>query len=81
MQNGVVLRDLDAEIAHAQASLGIQQAEWDFWLRCASKGRWGSTVKEFLVWRQPEPDTNEWLPVAALPRGLEQDLRMHRPRL
>lgn len=39
-------------------SLDVSQAEHDFWLRCAEKGLWGSTVKEFLTWLPSENSGN-----------------------
>jgi glycosyltransferase involved in cell wall biosynthesis len=35
--------------------------DWDFWLRCANSGSWGSTVPEFLDWYRRRPvHTDRW---------------------
>lgn len=35
--------------------------DWDFWLRCAHNGAWGSTVPEFLDWyRRRALHTDRW---------------------
>ena len=35
--------------------------DWDFWLRCASQGKWGSTVPEYLDWyRRRETHQDRW---------------------
>jgi glycosyltransferase involved in cell wall biosynthesis len=33
--------------------------DWEFWLRCASKGYWGLTVTEFLDWYRRRPDHSD----------------------
>jgi glycosyltransferase involved in cell wall biosynthesis len=35
--------------------------DWDFWLRCASNGYWGSTIPEYLDWYRRRPNhTDRW---------------------
>jgi GT2 family glycosyltransferase len=35
--------------------------DWDFWLRCANQGMWGSTIPEFLDWyRRREDHSSRW---------------------
>ena len=35
--------------------------DWDFWLRCANQGEWGSTVPEYLDWyRRRETHQDRW---------------------
>jgi glycosyltransferase involved in cell wall biosynthesis len=35
--------------------------DWDFWLRCASKGLWGGTIPEYLIWyRRRPPQQRVW---------------------
>ena len=35
--------------------------DWDFWLRCASKGLWGGTIPEYLIWyRRRPPQQRAW---------------------
>ena len=35
--------------------------DWDFWLRCASKGYWGTTLPEYLNWyRRRENHSARW---------------------
>ena len=33
---------------------------WDFWLKCASAGRWGGTVPEFLEWHRRRENEDRW---------------------
>ncbi|MFQ3633492.1 glycosyltransferase [Roseiflexus sp.] len=33
--------------------------DWDFWLRCASKGYWGDTIPECLTWYRRRPDHSD----------------------
>lgn len=36
-------------------------ADWRFWLQCASRGYWGSTIPEYLDWyRRREDHTDRW---------------------
>ena len=30
--------------------------DWDFWVRCASRGHWGATIPEYLDWYRRRPD-------------------------
>lgn len=35
--------------------------DWDFWLRCASKGYWGDTIPEYLFWyRRRQNHEQRW---------------------
>ncbi|MEM4546868.1 MAG: glycosyltransferase [Gloeomargarita sp. GMQP_bins_120] len=35
--------------------------DWDFWLKCASKGYWGDTIPEYLSWyRRREKHQDRW---------------------
>jgi glycosyltransferase involved in cell wall biosynthesis len=35
--------------------------DWEFWLRCASAGLWGATVREYLDWyRRKGDDSQRW---------------------
>lgn len=35
--------------------------DWDFWVRCAAKGYWGDSIKEFLHWyRTRESHADRW---------------------
>ncbi|MCH9053909.1 MAG: glycosyltransferase family 2 protein [Proteobacteria bacterium] len=43
-------RDLFEEVGGYDESLRSGLEDWEFWIRCASKGRWGSTIPEFLDW-------------------------------
>lgn len=50
--------------AHRQAggydeSMRDGLEDWDFWLRCASAGLWGSTVPRFLDWYRRRPNHND----------------------
>jgi glycosyltransferase involved in cell wall biosynthesis len=33
--------------------------DWDFWMRCAAQGIWGTTVPEFLAWYRLRPDHSD----------------------
>lgn len=33
--------------------------DWEFWLRCASKGHWGATVPEYLDWYRRRDNHND----------------------
>ena len=46
----LVRRETFTAVGNFDETPNVLQAEQDFWLRCAEKGLWGSTVKEFLVW-------------------------------
>jgi glycosyltransferase involved in cell wall biosynthesis len=46
----LVRRETFTTVGGFDESLDVLRSEQDFWLRCAKKGLWGSTVKEFLVW-------------------------------
>ncbi|MEZ6235621.1 MAG: glycosyltransferase, partial [Phycisphaerales bacterium] len=47
-----------------QAAGGYDEAnrkgleDWDFWLRCASAGHWGTCIPEFLDWYRRRPNHN-----------------------
>lgn len=36
--------------------------DWDFWLRCASHGHWGTTIPEYLDWYRRRPTHNDLWP-------------------
>ena len=46
----LVRRETFTAIGDFDETLDVLRSERDFWLRCARKGLWGSTVKEFLAW-------------------------------
>jgi glycosyltransferase involved in cell wall biosynthesis len=52
----LVRRETFTAVGDFDETLNVLQAEHDFWLRCAEKGLWGSTVKEFLVWLSERGD-------------------------
>jgi glycosyltransferase involved in cell wall biosynthesis/GT2 family glycosyltransferase len=58
--------------------------DWEFWLRCASRGLWGGTIPEYLEWyrRRAEP-TGAWANLACSDRHEQFQAQMRRkfPRL
>lgn len=58
--------------------------DWDFWLRCASVGRWGDTVPEYLAWyRRRARHGDRWAnwDNASRQRAFRTELRRRYPRL
>jgi glycosyltransferase involved in cell wall biosynthesis len=33
--------------------------DWDFWMKCASRGFWGATIPEYLAWYRVRPDHSD----------------------
>jgi glycosyltransferase involved in cell wall biosynthesis len=65
-ENFVTGRALVRKTAHTAAG-GYDETildgfeDWDFWLRCASKGCWGTTIPEYLDWyRRREHHGDRW---------------------
>ena len=58
--------------------------DWDFWLRCADHGLWGSTIPEYLDWyRRRAHHSDRWANLDKSARFLEfrERLREKYPRL
>ncbi len=58
--------------------------DWDFWLRCASKGYWGGTVPEYLDWYRRRPSHQDRWPDfdgAQKQRLLQAKLKQRYPHL
>jgi glycosyltransferase involved in cell wall biosynthesis/GT2 family glycosyltransferase len=57
----MVRRDAALSVGGFDETLTEGLEDWDFWLRCASKGMWGTTVPEFLDWyRRREKHSESW---------------------
>lgn len=74
---------------HSQAG-GYDEAirggmeDWDFWLRCAAQGFWGSTIPEYLDWyRRRDSHGADWANLNEGPRQIafHQALRQKYPAL
>lgn len=58
--------------------------DWDLWLRCADRGLWGGTLREFLEWyRRREDHSDRWRDFAGARRlrAFRQGLRQRYPNL
>ncbi len=58
--------------------------DWEFWLRCASRGYWGGTVPEYLDWYRRRPTHNDrWTNWDHGPRqrAFQMHLRQQYPHL
>ena len=55
----VVRREVYLEAGGMPESARNGFEDWEFWLRCASKGYWGTTVPEFLDWYRRRPDHSD----------------------
>lgn len=58
--------------------------DWDFWLRCANRGLWGSTIPEYLDWyRRRDSQSADWpnLDHGARQTAFRQELRQKYPAL
>ena len=55
----VIRKEVYLEVGGMPESTRNGLEDWEFWLRCASKGYWGLTVEEFLDWSRRRPDHSD----------------------
>ncbi len=79
----LVRRDVALAVGGFDESLVHGLEDWDFWLKCASRGYWGHTIPEFLDWyRRRESHSDRW--AAWTPDGVKEmrrELRRRYPEL
>jgi glycosyltransferase involved in cell wall biosynthesis len=51
----LVRRDLYLEAGGMDESIRGGMEDWDFWLKCAERGRWGGSIPEVLDWYRRRP--------------------------
>lgn len=85
-ENMAISRSMVRKSAHARAggydeSIRGGMEDWDFWMRCAIQGLWGSTVPEYLDWyRRRETHTDRWPEIEKREAFIERMRRTY-PRL
>lgn len=57
--NGIIRRSVFLEVGGLDETIRDGLEDWDFWLRCASKGYWGSTIPEYLIWYRRRDNHND----------------------
>jgi len=59
--NGLVRRQVHADAGGYDETNREGLEDWDFWLRCATAGHWGTTIPEYLDWyRRRESHRDRW---------------------
>jgi glycosyltransferase involved in cell wall biosynthesis len=58
----LIRREILVEVGGFDSSIRHGGEDWDFWLKCASKGYWGYTIPEYFKWyRTREDHSDRWL--------------------
>lgn len=59
---GMLRRSLVDHVGWFDETIRGGSEDWEFWLRCAERGRWGCTIPEYLEWyrRRAEGDSGPW---------------------
>lgn len=58
---GIVRRGVFDEVGEYDEDNRGGMEDWEFWLRCASRGHWGETIPEYLGWyRRREQHWDSW---------------------
>lgn len=58
---GMVRKSVHQAVKGYDESIRDGLEDWDFWLRCASVGYWGSTIPEYLDWyRRRSAHSDRW---------------------
>jgi glycosyltransferase involved in cell wall biosynthesis len=55
----MVRRDIYLAVGGMDEKIRGGMEDWDFWLRCANAGHWGSTIPEVLDWYRRRPSHND----------------------
>jgi glycosyltransferase involved in cell wall biosynthesis len=82
--NSMVKRSVWSAVGGFDEDIKTGLEDWDFWLKCADKGFWGTTFKEYLEWyRRRASHTDRWqnFDGAAKQQAFAKQLRDKYPRL
>lgn len=80
----MVRREVHARVGGFDETIRGGLEDWEFWLRCADHGLWGSTIPEYLEWyrrRAEVGDTWSNLACANRQRQFRERMRTTYPRL
>jgi glycosyltransferase involved in cell wall biosynthesis len=61
VMTSVIRREVYLDVGGMPEASRNGMEDWEFWLRCASRGYWGVTVREFLDWyRRRKSHSDRW---------------------